>query len=675
MSGVLNLTPYAAVSLPSLSRDDYELTLVVVQARFHLPSAGVVARDELRPLDEQGEIQLADDYYGDPATTSLAAEGQSAYVRPGTDISMRGDAWAPGGRPTTQSLVGLRVANRQKGAVVLGERVWTPGLAGLVPSRPIPFTSIPLRYERCFGGTAAQLRGARARAADRNPVGRGIYPSEREAVGGLLPNFEDPRHPITSYADHPPPHGFGPIARHWQPRRALSGTYDDAWLEDRVPLWPADFDERFFLSAPVDLQGGPSPRRRGTCSCGGYVSPRCVRVHVAPPGVRGAVRARAGLDPSPPRPGCRRHRYVRVGPDDDLEGPGEGSRGIGRGGDSEALGAVGARGVTAFAARVAGVGLASPLGLYSAAAIAAARAGITRIKVFDGAIGRGDDVRVSMLVDVDGEDRASRAAFFAAHAFREALAPLSNQGFPPIPCLLSLPRNIDPEPLLPAGQAAVHATVDMGRAGFFVAMQQAIAVLERGAAPLVVVAGIDSLVDRSTLEQLVGANRVLGRSNPDGLIPGEGVACLLLGTPTAVPRHVSLGCVLSPHTAIEPIPFTDRSGRASNALALGRVFKGLARQAGQQVDEVFAGVTTEAFFGRELSHAYLRAPSLMPEPLRTLNVAEAFGDLGAAAGAIALVSALGSFRKSLRRPVPNASALAYASSDDGWTGGCIARAA
>lgn len=331
--------------------------------------------------------------------------------------------------------------------------------------------------------------------------------------------------------------------------------------------------------------------------------------------------------------------------------------------------------MSAFAARVAGIGLASPLGLYSAAAIAAARAGLTRVQIFDGVVGRGDDVRVSRLVEDDREDRASRMALLAAHAFREALAPVSNHSRYRIPCWLSLPQGIDPGGLLPTAQTVLHATVDMGRAGFFVAMQQAMALLERGGTPLVVVAGIDSLVDRPTLEQLALANRILGRSNPDGIIPGEGVACVVLGAPSAVPRNATLGHVLPPQTAVEPIPYNDRSGPASNGRALGRIFRTLAGQTGRRVDEVFAGVTTEAFYGRELSHACLRAPSLMPEPLRTHNVSEAFGDLGAAAGAIALVSAIGSFRGCLRRPAANTSSLVYASSDDGWIGGCIARAA
>jgi hypothetical protein len=48
----------------------------------------------------------------------------------------------------------------------------------------------------------------------------------------------------------PSPAGFGPIACHWQPRVGFAGTYGDAWVANRLPLLPDDFDDRFFQSAP-----------------------------------------------------------------------------------------------------------------------------------------------------------------------------------------------------------------------------------------------------------------------------------------------------------------------------------------------------------------------------------------------------------------------------------------
>ncbi|HYO67570.1 MAG TPA: DUF2169 domain-containing protein [Archangium sp.] len=49
------------------------------------------------------------------------------------------------------------------------------------------------------------------------------------------------------------PVGLGPIARGWQPRLGFAGTYDEAWTKQRAPLWPLDFDERFFQAAAPGL--------------------------------------------------------------------------------------------------------------------------------------------------------------------------------------------------------------------------------------------------------------------------------------------------------------------------------------------------------------------------------------------------------------------------------------
>ena len=50
------------------------------------------------------------------------------------------------------------------------------------------------------------------------------------------------------------PMSFGPIGRHWDPRVKYAGTYDAKWLDDVFPFLPADFDERYYQSAPLDQQ-------------------------------------------------------------------------------------------------------------------------------------------------------------------------------------------------------------------------------------------------------------------------------------------------------------------------------------------------------------------------------------------------------------------------------------
>jgi len=260
VSQLVNLSPFAAELLPSIDRHDEDLALIVVAGRFSMPRAGRPASDPPLVHEQQQPVRLADEHWGDPATSSLRYEGQSAPKRPGTDVYLVGHAWAPGGQPTSRAQVGLRVGRYQRGAVVFGERYWREGMGGLQPSSPVPFTQLPLVYERCFGGRPESPGSAVAEASERNPVGRGLLARPRQAAGELLPNFEDPNQLIATPSDLPPPQGFGPIARYWQPRRALGGTYDDRWLESRAPLWPPDLDDRFFCAASAGLCAMPHLR-------------------------------------------------------------------------------------------------------------------------------------------------------------------------------------------------------------------------------------------------------------------------------------------------------------------------------------------------------------------------------------------------------------------------------
>lgn len=170
---IVNLTPFATHVMPSMSRDDHDLALLVVMASFELPAPG--QRGGVRRAAQQPPPPMADAYHGDPTCSSLRVEGQSAYTRPGTDIYVHGHAWAPRGRPATETEVLVRVGPCLRTAAVIGDRVWVRSFASLIATRPAPFDRIPLVWERSFGGSPARARGRRAAIAARNPVGRGLY--------------------------------------------------------------------------------------------------------------------------------------------------------------------------------------------------------------------------------------------------------------------------------------------------------------------------------------------------------------------------------------------------------------------------------------------------------------------------------------------------------------------
>jgi hypothetical protein len=247
MPHLKNLTPFSGLSFPSLDEKDCEQLVVCVAGRFELPRAGRTLNTAPLRSDRQEPPPLADVYWGPPESSSLRMEGQSTWYRPATDIYVSGRAWAPRGRPVKKMRVAVQVGPCQKSLQVVGERVWARGVLALQPSAPLPFESMPLVYERSFGGPDEP----------RNPVGRGHYTSARAALEKPLPNLEDPLNPLEHFSQRQTPLGFGPIARGWLPRRAWAGTYDEAWVERRAPLWPGDFDCRFFLAAAPGLTASP----------------------------------------------------------------------------------------------------------------------------------------------------------------------------------------------------------------------------------------------------------------------------------------------------------------------------------------------------------------------------------------------------------------------------------
>jgi hypothetical protein len=120
---------------------------------------------------------------------------------------------------------------------------------------PEHFLQKPIRYEYAFGGWDRTSADPKDHRLDlRNPVGQGLITNPDGRLGRRLPNIEDPADLITAWHNRPSPAGFNAIACHWSPRRELAGTYDDAWLKTRFPLWAEDLDPRYYCCAPRDQQ-------------------------------------------------------------------------------------------------------------------------------------------------------------------------------------------------------------------------------------------------------------------------------------------------------------------------------------------------------------------------------------------------------------------------------------
>jgi hypothetical protein len=253
MPAIENNTAYAAKVLSMFDVEACEQLVLVITGTFDVRTGQPPAI-----ADEQLEVFPIDQHRGDPASSSIRYPGHLAFAKPLTDILLTGHAHAPPGELAGSVHVRLRVADINKTLVVTGDRFWTRGAAGRVASAPQPFERLELIYERAFGGSRDEQpeEGTAAVFEPRNPIGLGLSGvlSRDPTVTTEVPNIEYPSDRQQQVQDQIAPASFGAVGPGWHPRIGFAGTYDAAWLKERAPLLPADFNPLFFQVAPQDQQ-------------------------------------------------------------------------------------------------------------------------------------------------------------------------------------------------------------------------------------------------------------------------------------------------------------------------------------------------------------------------------------------------------------------------------------
>jgi hypothetical protein len=259
-AAVDNPTRFSLAQLFARDEEGRPLFVALLQASYDVSPRGLLESEPAPAIHSGGELwEPTDPSAGSPdppeqmpGVVSYRVEPHFAFVKPATDVVLVGHAHARG---QLEVSVGLRVGPVSKSLVVRGDRTWVKVAGSIRPTKPHPFQRIPLRWERAFGGWDR-------RDPDKpvpfwpNPVGLGYHPDGSRFEEGLrLPNLEDPGAPLESWGQVVPSVGFGFTMPNWKPRLGLAGTYDAKWLEDRMPLLPADFDRRFFNAAPAGLVG------------------------------------------------------------------------------------------------------------------------------------------------------------------------------------------------------------------------------------------------------------------------------------------------------------------------------------------------------------------------------------------------------------------------------------
>jgi len=209
-------------------------------------------------FDQQGEL-LMDLERPEPVLTmdrptalGLLPREDLIFCRDHLEVILLGSAVAPGG--ARELAVSLGVGNHVRALQVTGDRCWDA--SSDASTRAEPFTTMPLTWERAFGGqqevwltqdTAVDV------AHPLNPAGKGFDP--RPQARGLcqgvytangfprweqrraLPNVEDPEHAVRAPADDPLPCCWAPAPLNSPLFLARLGGVIDA---DAAPARPPD---------------------------------------------------------------------------------------------------------------------------------------------------------------------------------------------------------------------------------------------------------------------------------------------------------------------------------------------------------------------------------------------------------------------------------------------------
>lgn len=265
-----NNTPLEAKILLMPDPEGIDSLYTIVKATFLLGQSVKLAEEQIPIVEE-------DQYFDEPGQSSLKIPSDLGLIKPGTDVLLIGNAYAPQGKPTIQTDVTLNVGPINRTIRIFGDRIWQAGFLNTKISEPQPFEKMPLVWERAFGGfDQTNDKDPKLFMEERNPVGLGfrIKNGNKTIDGMKLPNLEDPAQLISSWKDKPAPVCFGAVCSSWEPRKSYAGTYDEDWQKHRMPYLPKDFDPRFFQLASPDLvvpgylKGGEEVRIIGASTSG-----------------------------------------------------------------------------------------------------------------------------------------------------------------------------------------------------------------------------------------------------------------------------------------------------------------------------------------------------------------------------------------------------------------------
>ncbi|UXN02960.1 DUF2169 domain-containing protein [Bartonella sp. HY406] len=253
---VVNNLPVSAFKFNQLDFHGKEYTTIVVKGQLK-----VDFNQKLYFVKEVPDFVFSDIFLPNSDMQELLYESDLAPFKPKTDFIINAVARSPENKMLKNWPVKFGIDNcLSYGFHVQGKRQFEPkGSSSNFDwqlSDAEPFSKLPILYQYAFGGTV-KTSNEDVTSYSYNPIGQGLVshyvltqkePISVPQIGSIveLNNFKIGKN-ITI-------HGCGPITKSWLPRIACAGALNDAWLRERYPLMPENFDFNYWNAAPLPLQ-------------------------------------------------------------------------------------------------------------------------------------------------------------------------------------------------------------------------------------------------------------------------------------------------------------------------------------------------------------------------------------------------------------------------------------
>jgi len=349
---------------------------------------------------------------------------------------------------------------------------------------------------------------------------------------------------------------------------------------------------------------------------------------------------------------------------------------------------------------ITGLNVVCPVGLTAAHACAAIRAGVSRMARYEGyfcippegplaEVDEGAEpvlaARVPRLSDdTSGAERISHLALLSLHGIISETA-FRRQDLRRTALLVCLPApdegvaswNPGPEfvnqlcRLAGVGDWALVRTIAEGPAGALQAMEIARLLLAEGKIDFCLLLMADTLVDPERLTILDESWRLRSPRNPDGLLPGEAGAAILLESRLAAERRGATILGLPGRVSASKEQVTVKAEQWSSAKALCAAIRPLLEGPQGEVGRyTLCNLNGEAYRAHEWGLTQTCLARELPAVQALVHPAQAIGDAGVALAGVAVACACMSF---VHHYAPAKAALVWAGSDGGGRAALVVR--